>query len=172
MIEDKKRMLQKFEKWNSIAAQVHVISKVGLGDPTAKQRCIDKCCSLPIETAQDTNPKPPQFLDLDSGDDCPQEPSSSTRIVPEEVTAHVLQLMSQLVAKEVIAKYQQANEKLRQDLYESSCDGDDAVWYLKSWDANGIRIVKIHCGKCQKDFGGNTRNHTNYAISNFFANIG
>jgi hypothetical protein len=69
MIEDKKRMLQKFEKWNSIAAQVHVIwaiaaqvhviSKVGLGDPAAKRRRIDEYCNLPTETAQDTNPKPP-----------------------------------------------------------------------------------------------------------------
>jgi hypothetical protein len=33
--------------------------------------------------------KPPQFLDLDSGDDCPQEPSSSIRSVPEEVAAQV-----------------------------------------------------------------------------------
>jgi hypothetical protein len=89
MIEDKKRMLQKFEKWNSIAAQVHVIPKVGLGDLAAKRRRIDECCDLPTETTQDTNPKPPQFLDLDSGDDCPQEPSSSTRSVPEEVAAQV-----------------------------------------------------------------------------------
>jgi hypothetical protein len=95
MIEDKKRMLQKSEKWNSIAAQVHVIPKVGLGDPAAKRRRIDECCDLPTETAQD----------LDSGDDCPQEPSSSTRSVPKEVAAQVSQLLSQLVAKEVIAKY-------------------------------------------------------------------
>jgi hypothetical protein len=81
-------------------------------------------------------------------------------------------LLSQLVAKEVIAKYQQVEEKLRRDLHESSCDGNDAVWYLKSWDANGIGIVKIHCGKCQKDFGGNTRDYTNHAISNLFANFG
>jgi hypothetical protein len=56
MIEDKKRMLQKFEKWNSIAAQVHAIPKVGLDDPVAKRRRIDKCCDLPTETTQDTNP--------------------------------------------------------------------------------------------------------------------
>ena len=87
MIEDKKRMLQKFEKRNSIAVQVHVIPKVGLGDPTAKRRRINECCELPIETAQNINPKPPQFLDLDTGDVCLQEPSSSTRSVLEEVAA-------------------------------------------------------------------------------------
>jgi hypothetical protein len=59
MIKDKKWRLQKFEKWNLIAVQVHVIPKVGLGNPAAKQRCIDKCCDLPTETAQDINPKPP-----------------------------------------------------------------------------------------------------------------
>jgi hypothetical protein len=52
MIEDKKQMLQKFEKWNSIAVQVHVIPKVGLGDLAAKRRRIDECCDLPTETAQ------------------------------------------------------------------------------------------------------------------------
>jgi hypothetical protein len=81
-------------------------------------------------------------------------------------------LLSQLVAKEVIAKYQQTEEKLWCDLHESSCDGDDVVWYLKSWDANGIGIVKIYYRECQKDFGGNTGDHTNHAISNFFANFG
>jgi hypothetical protein len=80
-------------------------------------------------------------------------------------------LLSQLIAKEVIAKYQQVEEKLQRDLHESSCDGDDAVWYLKSWDANGIGIVKIHCGECQKDFGGNTGDHTNHTINNLFANF-
>jgi hypothetical protein len=39
-----------------------MIPKVGLGDPTAKQRRIDEYCDLPTKTAQDTNPKPPQFL--------------------------------------------------------------------------------------------------------------
>jgi hypothetical protein len=109
---------------------------------------------------------------LDSGNDCPQEPSSSTGSVPEEVAAQVPQLLSQLVAKEVIAKYQQVEEKLPRDLHESSCDGNDVVWYLKFWDANGNGIVKIHYGECQKDFGGNTGDHTNYAITNLFASFG
>ena len=131
-----------------------MIPKVGLSNPAAKQRRIDECCNIPTETTQITNPKPPQFLDLDGGDDCPQEPSSSTRSVLEEVATHVPQLLLQLVAKEVIAKYQQAKEKLRQHLNESSCNGNDVVWYLKSSDANGIKIVKIQCRECQKDFGG------------------
>jgi hypothetical protein len=28
---------------------------------------------------------------------------------------------------------------------------EDHIWYLKSWDINGIRVVKIHCGECCKD---------------------
>jgi hypothetical protein len=64
MIEDKKQMLQKFEKWNSIAMQVHVIPNVGLGDPATTRRCINECCDLPTETAQDINPKNVVFIKM------------------------------------------------------------------------------------------------------------
>ena len=32
-------------------------------------------------------------------------------------------------------------------------------------------VVKIHCDECIKDFGGNTGDHSNYSISNLFANF-
>jgi hypothetical protein len=48
---------------------------------------------------------------------------------------------------------------------------DNNIWYLKSWDVYGVGIVKIYCGECVKDFGGNTDDHSNHTISNLFANF-
>jgi hypothetical protein len=48
---------------------------------------------------------------------------------------------------------------------------EDHIWYLKSWDINGIRVVKIHSGKCYKDFGGSTGDHTKATTHNLFANF-
>jgi hypothetical protein len=78
-------------------------------------------------------------------------------------------LQSQLVSKDVIERYVQVEEKMGKDLALISLD--DSVWYLKSWDANGLGIVKIHCGECVKDFGGNTGEHNSHTISNLFANF-
>ena len=27
---------------------------------------------------------------------------------------------------------------------------DDNIWYLRSWDANGVVIVKIYCSECMR----------------------
>ncbi len=48
---------------------------------------------------------------------------------------------------------------------------DDHLWSLKSWDQNGIGIVKLLCGKCCKEFGGLVDDHSKSSINNLFGNF-
>jgi hypothetical protein len=48
---------------------------------------------------------------------------------------------------------------------------DNNIWYLQSWDVNGMGVIKIHCSKCIKDFGGSIGDHSNHSINNLFANF-
>jgi hypothetical protein len=34
-----------------------------------------------------------------------------------------------------------------------------------------VAVVKIHCGECDKDFGGSGGDHNSHAMSNLFANF-
>jgi hypothetical protein len=43
--------------------------------------------------------------------------------------------------------------------------------FSKSWDQNGVGIVKVHCIECVKDFGGCTRDHSKVVVSNLFSNF-
>ena len=48
---------------------------------------------------------------------------------------------------------------------------EDHAWHLKSWDHNGVGILKLYCGECSVDFGGRSGDHTKAMIHNLFNNF-
>ncbi|KAH9560196.1 hypothetical protein CY35_06G094100 [Sphagnum magellanicum] len=60
--------------------------------------------------------------------------------------------------KKIMGIYLVAVEKLKKKLIGISLD--DHLWSLKSWDQNGRCIVKFWCGKCCKEFGGVSGDHS------------
>ena len=48
---------------------------------------------------------------------------------------------------------------------------EDHDWVLKSFDKNGVAIVKLHCLKCGKDYGGSYEKYSKDAVSNLFNNF-
>ena len=87
------------------------------------------------------------------------EPGSSSRAFEEDEVIPVSLLQSEKLPK----------ERLWRELIQISLD--DNLWHQKSWDENDVTIVKIHCGKCVKDFGSTARDYNSHAISNFFMNF-
>jgi hypothetical protein len=168
--EDKKRMLPRFERFNAVGEEIIVICKVGVHPDVSKRRkiSVDHGVDQNSEFGAEDVEEIPGSNDGD-GDAELLQPGSSSRVGDEEETPPKTHLESQIVPKEIIQKYLQTEEKLRRELATVSLD--DNIWYLKSWDANGLGMVKIHCGECVKDFGGNTGEHNNHTISNFFANF-
>jgi len=75
-------------------------------------------------------------------------------------------LKSIMIPKEIMGKYLVVVEKLKKKLIGISLD--DHIWSLKSSDQNGIGIVKLWCGKCSKEFGGISGDHSKSSINNFF----
>jgi hypothetical protein len=71
-------------------------------------------------------------------------------------------LKSIMIPKEIMGKYLVVVEKLKKKLIGISLD--DHLWSLKSWDQNGIGIVKLWCGKCCKGFGGISGDHSKSSI--------
>jgi hypothetical protein len=166
--EDKKRMLPRFERFNVVGKEVIVICKVGVDPDVSKRRKINVDHGVDQNSefgAEDIK----EILGSNNGDGDAKflQPWSSSRVGDEEETPPKTHLESQIVPKEIMYKYLQTEEKLRRETVSL----DDNIWYLKSWDANGLGMVKIHCGECVKDFGGNTGEHNNLTISNLFANF-
>ena len=74
-----------------------------------------------------------------------------------------------LLPKEVLDKYLTTVLKLRRKL--ALIDFEDHSWHLKSWNLNDVAVMKLFCGECNKDFGGNNGDHLKSAIHNLFANF-
>jgi len=74
-----------------------------------------------------------------------------------------------MIPQEIMGIYLVAVEKLKKKLIGISLD--DHLWSLKSWDQNGRCIVKFWCGKCCKEFGGVSGDHSKFFINNLFGNF-
>jgi hypothetical protein len=61
-------------------------------------------------------------------------------------------LKSIMIPQEIMGKYLVTVQKLKKKLIGTSLD--DHLWSLKSWDQNGIGVVKLWCGECCKEFEG------------------
>ena len=78
-------------------------------------------------------------------------------------------LQSRLISADIMENYKTAAAKLRREL--AAMDFADHTWNLKSYDQHGVAVVKIHCGECNKEFGGTGGDHSRSAIQNLFANF-
>ena len=100
-------------------------------------------------------------------------PPTTSRVNREDVQdINYNDLKSILLVKEVEAKYVRKGDsldKLRKEFEQ--LDLNNHLWYLKLWDDKDVPIVKLHCGECEKDFGGDSENHSKYAIYNLFNNF-
>jgi hypothetical protein len=156
---DNKWMMTKFEKFNVFSDEVIVIPRIDSASDLSKRGkmtdergvVLDSGCALL------------QFCEItasDNGDGEGMQPALSSRVAGEEDPRTDPHLCSVLVSDEVMRRYKQAEEKLRKELVVVFLD--DNIWYLKSWDSNGLGIVKIHYVECVKDFDSNTGDHSNH----------
>jgi hypothetical protein len=157
----------RFERFNVVEEEVIVIPKVGTVVDCSKKRRVVDGCDVVLDSEGglaylQENLGVSNTETLDS-----TQPALSSRVGGIVDTPPKNHFLSQLVSKEIMHRYEQAEEKLRREL--AAVLLDDNIWYLRSWNANGVDIVWIHCVKCIKDFRDNMGEHSNHSISNLFA---
>lgn len=78
-------------------------------------------------------------------------------------------LKSTLIPNAIMDRYLERAKRLRSDLQKTA--QSDYDWWLKSFDLNGMGVVKLWCGECRKDCGGGSGEHTKASIDNLFNNF-
>jgi hypothetical protein len=84
-------------------------------------------------------------------------PSESSRVNDPEVE-ELHHLKSTLISADVLTKYSDFVTKLKSVL--AALDLEDHAWHLESYDFNGVGVVQLLCGKCNKKFGGVRGDHS------------
>jgi hypothetical protein len=166
--EDKKCMIQWFKRWNRVTPEVFVIPWEEFAWGRNKRRRTDEDSAIVFGSC-DGFPEPTKFPSCDQEEGEPTMAGVSTRVTANEPPVEEVRLKSLLLKEELWKKYENHEKKLQKELIESTLD--DRVWFLKSWDSARVVVVKIHCGECDKDFGGSGGDHSNHAMSNLFANF-
>ena len=143
--EDKRRVRKKLESLNGFSKEVHVI-KVAEGDlPGNKRRRLED--GLFTATTVDS------ALALENeggaggvGMDPPLLPVGSSRVIGSADAAEVDHnpMKSTLLPFEVMDRYLERSKKLRAELKKVAMS--DHEWWLKTFDLNGNRVVKLWCG--------------------------
>jgi hypothetical protein len=172
-IEDSCRMNVKLESLNSILPVVHVIPAEGEGGAGFKRQRIER------DDIESVGGLPSNSAELEGTTD-PVEgsatviPASTSRVtgssrVEAPLVVPEIWLQSTLISAEVMDKYILEEENLRRKLKGISLEDHD--WKLKSFDHNGVGVVKIYCLDCNKHHGGISGDHTSHAIQNLFNNF-
>ena len=172
-IEDSCRINVKLESLNSILPVVHVIPAEGEGGAGFKRQRIER------DDIESVGGLPSNSAELEGTTDPVERsatviPASTSRVTgssPVEAPLVVpeIWLQSTLISAEIMDKYILEEENLRRKLKGISLEDHD--WKLKSFDHNGVGVVKIYCLKCNKHHGGISRDHTSHAIQNLFNNF-
>jgi hypothetical protein len=165
--DQKCRIKNKMERLNPIGNNVYVIrcSDVGseLGKCTFEEAFGD---TLDADLGFTVGVEEPAVIEALS-DSVP--PPESSRVSRSDIEIPEFDLQSLLVPQEAIDKYKMCHARLKKELKLISLE--DHVWTLKSFDNNNVGVVKLQCGKCQKDFGGGSGDHSKSTIHNLFANF-
>lgn len=74
-----------------------------------------------------------------------------------------------MISKDILERYTKAEDKLKKKLAQITFEYH--IWMLKSWDQNGVAVVKLWCEECKKPFGGNSCDHTKVGVTNLFSNF-
>ena len=172
-IEDSCRINVKLESLNSIFLVVHVIPAEGEGGVGFKRQRIERddiesvgglpSNSAELEGTTDPSEKSATVIPASTSRVTGSSPIDAPLVVPE------IWLQSTLISAEIMDKYILEEENLRRKLKGISLEDHD--WKLKSFDHNGVGVVKIYCLECNKHHGGISGDHTNHAIQNLFNNF-
>ena len=174
--DEEERIGVPLEGLNTYVDHVYVVKKVSDGyvgrkRPRLAEERVD-FDSITQDLEDDTNLPQTNSVPVDGG---PPGPSASSRVDADSNGEAVegLQpqqwLKSSLIPPEVMEKYLDFERKTRRELRNR--DMDDHNWVLKSFDQNGVAIVKLHCLECGKDCGGSSGKHSKDAFSNLFNNF-
>lgn len=168
--DDQCRIRQKFEVMNPVTERVYVIPREDdNGGGAFKRQRLDM---VEENASNDVDQQPSgEISDWNEDFICEAEPmpKDATAVELEDVVEVPNYLTSTLLSDEVMAKYNGAVLKLKKEL--ANMDFADHLWNLKTYDLNGVGVVKIHCGECNKEFGGATGDHSKSIVANLFTNF-
>ena len=78
-------------------------------------------------------------------------------------------MKSILLMADALEWYRKGKKRLHQDLKQVFMD--DHCWSLRSWDQDGVAVVKVCCGKCRGLNGRSSGKHTKSVVTNLFSNF-
>ena len=170
--DDQCRIRKTFEAMNPVSERVYVIPE----PPVSGSRDLGATCFPHVGETGSNDFVAPSEVEFDSVDVDDLE----TNVYPSlevdgvavgfnpEVIEDVANLLeSKLIPDDIMANYKRGAEKLRRDL--ADLDFADHLWQLKSYDLNGVAVVKILCGEYNKESGGTSGEHNRSIIQNLFA---
>jgi hypothetical protein len=160
------RIPLKLEPFNVVGDEVYVVRESEFELRDTKRRRLEAIGET--EVLEDTLQPDAEILDVPAISGDPQPPQGS-RVSDSGSDICENDLKSIILPAEVKAKYLQAAKKLKKELESISLE--DHNWHLKSWDSNGVAVVKLWCGECSKEFGGASGDHTKSAVYNLFMNF-
>lgn len=176
-VEDKRRIRKKVERLNDVEGDVYVIRSQGANEDPLKRRRLED--GSHVEGGPDPICNEEQFdLLNDMGVPVSIDLVGSSRVsgisggtvgTVDDTDQSILALRSTLISAEVMERYHAQAEKLKRDLKDS--DLDDHKWELRSWDQDGVGVVKLYCCECRKETGGQSGNHSKVTIQNLFSNF-
>lgn len=138
---DKRRMLPRFEKFNTVGEEVIVIPRIdGQLDSRKRRRAGEMGRSIVSDSEVFPAPLALENEATFNDDEDLTQPADSARVGDDDHHAAPNHLRSQLITPEIMKRYQHHVEKLKKELAAVALD--DNIWYLKSWDQNGVGIVK------------------------------
>ena len=137
-------------------SRVHLVAETGSND------VLDPCTfDFPTVDIQDFGDGVPAVL---------EEMEAILEIETPAVTEEDESLLqSKIISNQVMENYKRGAAKLKRDL--AAMDFADHDWKIRSYDQHGMAVVKILCGECNKEIGGNGSEHDRSVIQNLFANF-
>lgn len=167
-IEESSRIRVKLERLNTIPSKVYVIQDSVVGERLVKCPRVGDA-SVVFDSIGTGVSKFPDCDPVEIPDeDGLQQNLASTSVVSHTETTLPL-LNSKVISKDVLQWYTKGEDKLRKDLAHITLE--DHIWMLKSWDQNGVAVVKLWCEECKKSIGGDSGDHTKAGVTNLFSNF-
>ena len=175
--EDKRRVRKKLERLNGFSKEVHVIrvtegqlqgnKRRRLGDGLFTATTIEAAPALENKGYTPALENERRGVGMDPT----VLPVGSSRVTGSADSAEVDDnpLKSTLLPNDVMDRYLAGTKKLRAKLKKVAMS--DHNWWLKTFDMNGNKVVKLWCGECKNDCGGGSKVHTKAHIDNLFNNF-
>jgi hypothetical protein len=113
--EDKKRMIQRFERWNRVTPELFVIPQKEFATGKNKHRRIDEDSAIAFGSCNGF-PEPTEFPSCDQEEGESTMAGVSTGITADELPVEEVHLKSLLLKEELWKKYENHEKKLRKEL--------------------------------------------------------